>query len=89
MLALHICGYVGAAAQTGSLAISLAGRNVTIKEPEDARGFATVLNSSSVTTSPVASGASCIYMAFAADVPVNAFVSTYDDFVNLVTTRSA
>ncbi|KAK9835397.1 hypothetical protein WJX81_006998 [Elliptochloris bilobata] len=72
---------------TGSLAISSADRKVTIKEAEEVHGFELTLNGSSVTTSPVASGAACVYMAFAAATPVDAFLSTYDDFVNLVTTR--
>lgn len=62
---------------------------MTINEAEEARGFELTLNGSSVTTSPVASGAACIYVAFAAATPVDAFVSTYDDFVNLVTSRCA
>jgi len=64
-------------------------RNVTLSVAEEERGFETTLNASSVTTSPVASGASCIYFAFAAAAPITAFVTTYDSFVNLVSNRSA
>lgn len=46
-----------------------------------------MLNISSLTTSPVAAGAGCLYVALASSVPVDAFLSTYDDFVSLVTDK--
>ena len=78
------CGW-----QTGSLLLNaITPTNVEIVEPRQLAGFTTALNASSLTTSPVASGASCVYFAFAATAAVDVFLSTYDNFVTLVTDRS-
>ncbi len=76
--------------QTGSLLLNaVSPSQVTIQVPQALSGFNTVLNASSLTTSPVAAGAGCMYIAFASSVPVDAFLSTYDDFVSLVTDKYA
>ena len=76
--------------QTGSLLLNaVSPSQVTIQVPQALSGFNTVLNASSLTTSPVAAGAGCMYIAFASSVPVDAFLSTYDDFVSLVTDKCA
>lgn len=76
--------------QTGSLLLNaVSPSQVTIQVPRTLTGFNTVLNASSLTTSPVAAGAQCVYVAFASSVPVDAFLSTYDDFVSLVTDKCA
>lgn len=74
--------------QTGSLLLNaVSPSQVTIQVPQALTGFNTVLNASSLTTTPVAAGAGCAYIAFASSAPVDAFMSTYDDFVSLVTDR--
>jgi hypothetical protein len=74
--------------QTGSLLLNaISPSQVTIQVPQSLTGFNTVLNASSLTTTPVAAGAGCVYIAFASSAPVDAFLSTYDDFVSLVTDR--
>ena len=60
---------------------------MSIRVPQALTGFSTILNASSLTTTPVAAGAGCVYVAFASSAPVDAFLSTYDDFVSLVTDR--
>ncbi len=73
-------------AQTGSLLLNaVSPTEVSIRVPQALNGFNTLLNASSLTTTPVASGAGCVYVAFASSAPVDAFLSTYDDFVALVT----
>ncbi|CAL5229414.1 g12735 [Coccomyxa viridis] len=75
---------------TGSLLLNaVSPSQVTIQVPQALSGFNTVLNASSLTTSPVAAGAGCMYIAFASSVPVDAFLSTYDDFVSLVTDKGS
>lgn len=72
--------------QTGSLLLNaVSPMDVSIRVPQALNGFNTLLNASSLTTTPVAAGAGCVYIAFAASTPVDAFLSTYDDFVGLVT----
>ena len=74
--------------QTGSLLLNaISPSQVTIQVPEKLGGFNTMLNASSLTTSPVAAGAACMFIAFASSVPVDVFLSTYDDFVSLVTDK--
>nr|QOL01134.1 putative extracellular protein CSOL_058 [Pseudococcomyxa simplex] len=75
---------------TGSLLLNaVSPSQVTIQVPQALTGFNTVLNASSLTTTPVAAGAGCAYIAFASSAPVDAFMSTYDDFVSLVTDRGS
>ncbi|KAK9917426.1 hypothetical protein WJX75_004250 [Coccomyxa subellipsoidea] len=75
---------------TGSLLLNaISPSQVTIQVPQSLTGFNTVLNASSLTTTPVAAGAGCVYIAFASSAPVDAFLSTYDDFVSLVTDRGS